>query len=241
MTTTRLVCVALLSTLIACGSDDKGTNATVDAKASGSAAAKITVAGTAQAQGVSSTKLAGVTVAAYRNGDETTPLATTTSDTQGAYSMDIETGGVAVDGYIKATIASYLDTYLYPPAPLSEDFTNASINIVNNGTVTAFGSLCNIDIAATDGVVAVEVVNAAGTPVSGAAVASTPAASVYCYNGTSPLPDHNATTTAADGIAYMIAVNGTASVTATKGGLTFAAHTVNARPGTLTTTIIAGQ
>ncbi len=238
MKTTRLVCGALLA-LVGCGSSDSGTK-TPDA-AIGSAAAKITVSGTAQAQGISSTKLAGVAIAAYRNGDETTPIATATTDTQGAYTMDIETGGVAIDGYIKATIASYLDTYLYPPAPLAEDFSNASINIVNTGTVSAFGSLCGMDIAPTDGVIAVKVASAAGTAVAGAAVASTPAAALYCYNGASgSIPDHMATATASDGIAYMIAVSGSASVTATKSGATFTAHAVNARPGTLTTTIVSG-
>ncbi len=236
---TRLVCAALLA-LVGCGSSGSGTK-TPDA-AIGSAAAKITVSGTAQAQGASATPLAGVAIAAYRNGDETTPLATATSDTQGKYMMDIETGGVAIDGYIKATISSYLDTYLYPPAPLTTDLSNASINIVNTSTVALFATFCGASaIQPTDGVIAVQVISGT-TAVAGATAASTPAATSYCYDGTTAgIPDKMATVSGADGIAYMLGVTGSASVTATKSGATFAAHTVNARPGTLTTTIISGS
>ncbi len=242
MTTTRLVCAALLTLVAHVGCSSNSGTKTPDAPTQGSAAAKITVAGTAKAQGASATPLAGVAIAAYRNGDETTPLATATSDTQGNYTMDIETGGVAIDGYIKATIASYLDTYLYPPSPLAEDFTNASINVVNTQVVSLFGTFCGATIDLAQGVVAVEVASSTGTAVAGAAVASTPGATSYCYDGTTAgIPDKMATVSGADGIAYMLGVTGSASVTATKSGETFAAHTVNARPGTLTTTIIAGQ
>ncbi len=247
MTTTRLVRIVQFSSLfglglgLGLGCGGGGDPHSPDA-ALGSAASKITVAGTAKAQGLSSTPLAGVAIAAYRNADEATPIATATTDTQGAYSMEIQTGGVAIDGYIKATIGSYLDSYLYPPAPLGQDFTNAAINLVTTQTVGAFGNLCGVTIAATDGVIAVEVASAAGMAVAGATVASTPAAAHYCYNGASAsIPDHNATMTSTDGIAYMLSVSGSASVTATKSGATFAAHTVNARPGALTTTIISGQ
>jgi hypothetical protein len=239
MTTTRLIRVALLSSLIGCGGGSG--NQPPDA-AQGSAAARITIAGTAQAQSGSSTPLAGVAISAYRNSDEATPIATATTDQQGAYSMEIETGGVALDGYIKATIASYLDTYLYPPAPLGEDFTNASINIVNSGTVNLFGTLCGVTIDTAAGVIAVRVASATGTAFAGVMIASTPGATHYCYNGASAsIPSSSATMTSSDGIGYMLGVTGSASVTATKSGATFAAHTINARAGALTTTIISGQ
>ncbi|CAN5469001.1 hypothetical protein BH11MYX1_BH11MYX1_34360 [soil metagenome] len=228
--------------MVACGGDS-GTK-TPDS-AVGSAAARITVSGTAKAQGISATPLAGVTIGAYRNGNETTAVATTITDQQGAYTMDIETGGVALDGYIKATITSYLDTYLYPPSPLAADFAGAAINILNTQTIGLVGQLCGLPpntIMDTDGIIAVEVVDGTNTAVAGAVVASTPAAAHYCYNGANGLPSTAATMTATDGVAYMIQVTGAStSVTATKSGATFNAHTVNSRAGAFTTTIIAGQ
>ncbi len=103
-----LVCVAL----VGCGGDDGGGGgATSDAATGGGADAKqfldapitapaqITISGKATAQDTSgSMPLAGVTVAAFRTTDENTPIATTTTDAQGNYSLTLETGGVALDG-----------------------------------------------------------------------------------------------------------------------------------------------
>jgi hypothetical protein len=69
-------------------------------------------------------------------------------------------------------------------------------------------------------------------------IASTPAAPTYCYNGTNGLPSSTATETQPDGVGYMFNVTGQVSVTATKSGSTFKSHTVNARAGALTTTLI---
>ena len=40
---------------------------------------------------------------------------------------------------------------------------------------------------------------------------------------------------------YMLDVSGTVTVTANKSGLTFGSHKINARIGSLTTTLVAGQ
>jgi hypothetical protein len=182
--------------------------------------------------------LADVTIAAFANTDENTPVATATTDASGNYMLTIMTNGTALDGYLKATTSGYLDTYLYPPAPITADFSGASINMVTSNTFDLLANtLCRANQTAANGTIAVEVVDAAGATVGGATVASTPAASTYCYNSNG-LPSSAATATATDGVAYMFNVTGQATVSAMKTGSTFASHGVKARAGALTTTLI---
>lgn len=225
--------LAGLVLLVACG-DDGGAGG----DAGISAPAMITVTGTVTARSTSSMPLEGVMLGAYRNSDESTPLATATSDAQGNYTLVIPTGGQALDGYIKGTLATYLDSYLYPPYVVAADFDGASINMITSGTLDLLANtLCGADQVNTTGVIAVIVADAAEVAVAGAAVASTPAASKVCYNQDG-FPNRNATVTDDDGIAYLFNVTGQATVSATKSGTTFQAHGVNARAGTFTTTLI---
>ncbi len=202
----------------------------------------ITISGTATKRMLLTTDPAeGVTVNAYRNSDASTVVATATTDANGMYSMVIETGGTAVDGYLKATLSGFVDTYLYPPKPLAEDFDGASLNMVDQSTIdTLSGTFCGSLQEATNGVVAVLVVDSNNAPVAGAAVSSSPMAMKNCYNsGGGGVPDKTATMTDTDGIAYLVNVAaGQVMVSATKSGITFSSHTVNARAGVLTTTVI---
>lgn len=235
--TTRLACVLLLTSLVACGGDDNNNTPMPDAP--GSAAATITITGNAH-QPLPAMALSGVAVSAFQNSDENTPVATATTDTSGNYTLTITTGGKALDGYIKATLAGHLDTYLYPPSAITTDYSGAALNIIDENTLmTLSGTFCHHAIDHTNGVVAVEVADASMTAVAGATVASTPAAAAYCYNGaTAGVPDSAATMTATDGIGYMLDVSGDVTVSATKSGATFASHKVKARVGSLTTTLI---
>jgi hypothetical protein len=233
--------VLLLTSIAACGGNDN--NNTVDGAGSGSnVPAMITITGTAKSNsGTATTPLSGVTIAAYSNSDEATPVATATSDTAGNYTLTVTTGGHALDGYIKATIATYLDTYLYPPAPLAADFNGAALNIITMQTFNLVSTLCQANQTTAEGGIAVQVVDAAMASVGGATVSSTPAAAKYCYNASNGFPAASATATNTDGLAYMFQVTGSASVTASKSGVTFGSHTVNARAGALTTTLIVSQ
>lgn len=223
--------------LSACGDDGGGGGGSVDAPA---APAMITVSGTAtKREGTTSSAAAGVMVEAYKNSDPNTAVVTATTDAAGMYSLVIPTGGVAVDGYLKATLSGFLDTYLYPPKPLAEDFASASLNMINDSTLGLLsGTLCGASQDAAKGVIAVLVVDAANNPVAGATVSSTPAAAKYCYNS-GGFPNRNATMTDTDGIAYMLNVApGEVTVSAAKSGSSFSSHKVTARAGTLTTTVI---
>src|SRR5688500_1389407 len=129
----RSVLVAsLVFALAACGGDDGG-GGSPDAM---TAPPMITISGQAtKREGTNSSAAAGVMIAAYQSSNPTTPVAMATTDAQGNYSMVITTNGVALDGYLKATLANFLDTYLYAPRPLTEDFSGASINMINSNTL----------------------------------------------------------------------------------------------------------
>jgi hypothetical protein len=235
MRTTLILCLFALG----CG-DDGGGGGGGNADAP-SAPAMITVSGVAaEKSATGTTPKAGVMVAAYKNSDPNTAVVTATTDASGNYSLAIPTGGVAVDGYVKATLSGLIDTYLYPPRALTEDFAGASIYMISTGTRDALsGALCGSAQMDSNGAVAVLVQDAAAMPIAGATISSQPAAMKYCYNGGSGLPDKNATGTAADGIGYMLNVAaGDVTVSASKSGTEFFSHKVNARAGALTTTLI---
>lgn len=202
----------------------------------------ITVTGQAtEISATGSVPLAGVAVNAYRNGDDATSVAMATTDASGNYSLTITTNGQALDGYIKATLANYTDTYLYPPFALAENFDGASLKMVKPATYGILHSLCGAGTVDTaKGTVAAIVASAPNTsaaPVEGATVSSAPAATKYCYN-MGALPNKDATATAADGIGYMFNLSGEVTVSAMKTGSTFTSHKLNARPNALTTTLI---
>ncbi len=237
---------SLLAALVlasACGGDDGNPMNTVDGNMntidSPPAAQTVNISGTATSRDATGgMPLAGVTIAAYASTDENTPVAMATTDASGNYMLTIMTNGTALDGYLKATTSGYVDTYLYPPAPITADFSGAAINMVTQDTFDLLANtLCRANQTAANGTIAVEVVDAAGATGGGATVASSPAASTYCYNKNG-LPSSTATETATDGVAYMFNVTGQATVSAMKTGSTFASHGVKARAGALTTTLI---
>jgi hypothetical protein len=185
------------------------------------------------------TPVEGLLVEAFANSADTTVVASAMTDANGDYTLVIMTNGQQLDGFLKATKAGLVDTYLYPPAPLTGDFAGASLNMVNP---TTFGlladTLCRANQDAAKGTIAVRVQDATDMPVAGATVSSNPAATKACYNGSSGLPSSTATATASDGVGYLFNVTGNVTVSAS-GGATFQSHPVTARAGALTTTLIA--
>ena len=216
----------------ACGDD----NTTADAPP---AAQTITISGTASQRSTSgSVPVEGATVAAYANTDETTPLAMTTTDASGNYTLTIDTHGVAVEGYLKATMSGLVDTYWYASAPLTADYTDAGLNMIAPQTLDLLAnSLCRANQDTAKGMIAVEVRDAANTPVEGATFSSTPASSLYCYDS-GGFPSSSATATDPDGIGYLFNLTGNVTISASKSGTTFKTTTVKARGGALTTTLV---
>src|SRR5262245_40341090 len=72
----------------------------------------------------------GVAISLYKNGVDA-PVATTTSDDQGRYMLQIPSNGEALDGYLLAQVTGYVDTYLYPAKVISGDL-DASMNLLDH-------------------------------------------------------------------------------------------------------------
>jgi len=228
--------LAVLLGFAACGGDDGGGGGGgVDAPA---LPTMVTVSGVASTVGLGGrTPLAGVAIAAYREG-ETASVAMTTSAADGTYALIVPTSGAALDGYLLGTQSGKKDNYLYPPKPLTEDVPSAPVLMVTQGIFDTLGSLAQQNQDPTKGWVGVQVFDAANLPVAGATVTSSPAGTVK-YNGSSGTPSRDATVTGADGIAYIFNVTaGSVTISASGGGLTFFSHPVIARANQVTTTLI---
>jgi hypothetical protein len=242
---------------IACGNSSNNTNnadaaSGSDAPTGGSdvpSGSTIKISGVATIQTTSTPGLgANVVVGAYASSDENTPVATATTDAQGNYTLTLPTSG-PLDGFLKATKAAdgsttYVDTYLYPPVPITTDFANAAINMVSTSNYGLLNALFGGDAAA--GMIVLEVVDSTTliAPVSGATVTITPAlpdgkTALYTKEGSS-LPNSSATATGADGRAFLLkAPTGTVTVTASATqGPTFKPTTLNVHAGAFTTTLI---
>jgi hypothetical protein len=237
-TTLRVLTALVLgSGLAACGGDDDGGDGPdIDAPPANQ---MVTVSGIAQTvMGTSQVPLEGATIEAYRRGNATA-LATTTSGADGTYSVTIETGGVGVDGYLKGTSATRLDTYLYPPRPLTEDRMDATMLIVNQQTLGLLGTLGGADQDPAKGFIGLIVQDGNGTGIAGAVVTIDPlgdATIIYAVNG---LPNANAEMTDASGTVFIANTNvGEIEVDATAGSMQFHEHSVEARAGVITTTLL---
>lgn len=222
----------------ACGGDDDGDDGNTDVDAP-PAAQMVTISGRAETvEGTAIEPLEGATIEAFRR-DGGAALAMTTSAADGTYSITLETGGTALDGYLKGTSAGRLDTYLYPPRPLAEDRDGATMLIVTQQTLGLLGSLGGVSQDSAKGFIGLIVQDGNGTGVSGAVVTVSPAGTarvIYAANG---LPNQNATMTDSSGTVFIANTNvGEITVDATAGAMQFHEHSVEARAGVITTTLI---
>jgi hypothetical protein len=221
--------------LVACGGsgDDDGSN--VDAPP---AAQMVMVTGQAQTvSGTSTVPLADATIEAFRVGNDTTPIAMTTSGADGNYSLTLTTDGTAINGYLKGTSATRLDTYLYPPKPLAMDRANATVLLVTQSTLGLLGTLGGTAQMAGKGFIGVRVFDANGTGVAGATVTINPMGSAHVIYAVNNLPNGNATMTDASATVFIVNTNlGDITVDASGGGVDYYEHVVNARADVVTTT-----
>jgi hypothetical protein len=203
------------------------------------AATMITISGVSSSIGISGrTPLGGVAIAVFKASDDSL-IAMTTSDMQGVFSISAPSNGAAIDGYLKATIATYKDTYLYPPGPLSSDFANVPVLMLTQSTQNLANQLGGAAApSATKAWIGAIIDDAAMAPVMGAVLTSSPAGEIK-YNGNAGIPQAQATSTAADGIAYSMNVAaGDVTLGATKAGSTFHSHTIKARADKVTLTLV---
>jgi hypothetical protein len=202
---------------------------------------QLVISGTTTERGLSgTTAVAGVTVAVYKNGNESSSLVSAMSDAQGNFTMMVPTGGMPIDGYLLATKSGYVDLYMYPTGAFIANSESNDINMITPGNKDFLNSLAGGNQMAGKGLIGLAVVDGQGNPVEGATVSSTPAAGAYRYTDSGGLPSSSAMKTSADGVAFMFNVpNGQITVSASKSGMTFKSHVVTARADKMTTTGIS--
>lgn len=190
------------------------------------------------------TPLGTVGVEAFNASDGS--LDTTTSDSAGVYALSVPTGGSPLDGYVNGTKSGFIDSYLYPPQPLSNDLANIPVLMVST-TVWAF--LPVLSHGATQpngsGFIGLLVVDCNGNPVAGATVTCSGSNMVrYISNGAigDPAdPNMPVTTTDSSGLALIFDVTPGNAVTvdATADGHDYAQHNIKVRADVVTTTVVA--
>lgn len=203
------------------------------------APATLTLSGNTQTVSLSGlSPVAGATVTAKQVSDDSTVGTPDTSDNSGAFSISAPTGGVPLDAYLEITHGSYWDTLVYPPVPVSQDFTGVAALLVNDGQVSLIQSLYGVSHDG-NGIVGVIVLDCDNNPIQGATVSTNPAGGDVLYNGPDGLPDSNATSTGADGVAQIYSVpTGTVTVNATARGMTLRARDVKTASSQLSSTAI---
>jgi len=233
----RSICLLGLAAVAAC-SDSSGPDARyacIGATLPTTAPNFINVTGQTKAGALAPTALANVEVLASKGTDT---LAIDTSSTPGFYALVIPTGGTPVNGFLKLVKSSYLTTYAYPARPLAADAVTNVLMI----TSTEFGLLSgavSVTQTAGNGFVGLVVKDCNGNPLSGATVSVSPVGSSAVRYNSGSTPSSSATSTSADGVAYVFNVTaGNATVQASAGGHTLRAHIVNARADVITLTEI---
>lgn len=216
------------------------TDAAVDAPP---APAMITLTGTATERTATMTnKVVGAKIQAFENSNETTPLAEATTNAQGNFTLVVNTGGVALNGFIKATKAGLKDTYLYPTGFIAGDLAMIPIQMLTQVNYDALSVLAQGNQLPGNGLIALQVLDGAALtskPVAGAKVATNPAGSIVRYN-LAGMPSATATETATDGVAYVFNVPPGVNVvvSASKSGTTFSPHNMKTIADQLTTTLV---
>lgn len=239
---TTIVGLPALLLFAACGKDSTGNGGgnTGPYRCLGdplptTATATVTVNGTITHSVLTPAPDSGAKVRAFKTGT-VAALDSATTGANGLYSITLTTGGTPVDGYIQVTKSGYLDTYGYPAQPLTANATQ-SVLLLTSSEFTTLSGFAGATHVAGKSTIAVVVQNCDGQPIAGAMVTSTPAGTVR-YNS-SGAPSSSATSTSADGVAYILNVDaGDVQVSASGGGHTLRAHTVNARADALVITAI---
>ena len=232
--------IALLFVAAACGGGGGDDDGNVDAPV---APTTVTITGVASSRGLGgATPEAGVAIAAYATSDENTALAMATTDAAGAFTLTINTGGTAINGFLKATKSGFTTSYLYPPAPITGNLMMVPMNMLSTQNFGTLSTLAQANQMNGKGVIGVLVVSGpelTSTPVAGATITTSPASMPYRYNGGSGLPNTTSTATQADGLAYAFnAPVGPITVTAAASGSTFKPTMLTIHADALTQTLV---
>ena len=175
---------------------------------------------------IGQTALAGATVAAY-SVTSSDPLATTTTDSSGGFTITTPSGGKPIDGYLVASLAGYLTTYDYGPAPLAADATGFALGLATQTERDTSASRVGVTPLAGHGAMLIRAVDCNDMPLAGATIATEPAAEErYVAGG---VLSSAATMTDASGTVFVYNVApGAVTIHATVGGRQLRDHVVAA-------------
>ena len=153
----------------------------------------------------------------------------------GTYSLTGRTRDNPLEAYIRSEAEGLVTTRLYPPIPITTDLAMVPLPMFAPIVV----QFLSPDQEPENGIIVVIVLDCSGTPIPGATVSSEPEAGDVLYADNTGVPDQGATSTADQGLAFLInAPGGPLVVNATSGGEDLLAHEVQSVPDEVTTTIV---
>ena len=155
-------------------------------------------------------------------------LGSTNADGSGNFALSIATNGAPVNVYLEAFGSAFMETFAWPPGPLSADDTGVTVEMTTTTTLASFANLCGASQDASHGTVIVEAIHD-NAPIGGAKITSSPLAGGSCAD-----PFMAGVTALFDVPPGLVTVEAT-------GSGTFVQHTVNALAGTLTLTQIVEE
>ena len=157
---------------------------------------------TDQVTGIGVFPEAGVKLDAYVNGD-VSPRATVTSDAQGAFSLNVPSGGTANSGYLLATKTGLVPTYLYAATAVYMNLPGSTDVIVSGQTIGNLTNAAGVTQDPTKGLISVQIIDCGGAPIAGAHLTSPTGAVFYTSQGA---PSAGATATDGSGVIYIFNV-----------------------------------
>jgi hypothetical protein len=190
----------------------------------------VTVSGTTQTYSQSgASPVVSVTINSYKSSapatsiDQVTSNATTGDFTTG--NLDVGNTAMPVDGFLKATKATYRTSYLFPAYPLAAAVTMIPVFLVDDTTFGLITSQLVFNVTQDDtanGVIVAAVTDCANNPISGA--------TLKVQQSAADVGDqHDLSTLSAQAAGVFIVFNvpdGATQVWATYNNMTFPTHTV---------------
>lgn len=93
-----------------------------------------------------------------------------------------------LNAYVKATVSGYLDTYIFPGAPIAESIPNAPLIMLSDSIFGLIGLLTGITTIQGTGTLTAAVLDCNNDPISGAVVTITPNVGTIKYADAMGLP-----------------------------------------------------
>ena len=134
----------------------------------------VTVSGTTVSVGSGGgSPIGGVALAVYKVSAPTVALDTTTSATDGSFSATLSTGGVPLDTFITATLASYRTSYVYTAQPIAASATGVDLPVIAQATFAQLSSALGNQDDTKNGALLVTTLDCSGKSITNATLAVT--------------------------------------------------------------------